>query len=234
TWAGIDLRNENWDIRDSFVGPAPTLGALNLRRESAAAGIQSFESGRWGWSASAEFSHRDYRSVLRGTVLTPELLLSGPQLKQVSELHFRLLAIPEHRLSLDTRVSPQLGRIWSQPAHGFAKLQGSAALHWFPKSEGDDYLVQAQVRSGGTRGELPFDELYMLGMERDNDLWLRAHVGAREGRKGSAPLGRTYFLSNHEIDKNIYGNGLITLKLSPFLDSGKITDESLGSQKWLW
>jgi hypothetical protein len=65
---------------------------------------------------------------------------------------------------------------------------------------------------------------------------MRAHVGTRDGRKGSAPLGRNYFLSNTEIDKNIYSNGLITLKLSPFLDSGKITDPTgtLGSPKWLW
>jgi hypothetical protein len=38
-----------------------------------------------------------------------------------------------------------------------------------------------------------------------------------------------------ESDKNVYGNGLLTVKVGPFLDSGKITDASgsLGSQKWL-
>jgi len=93
-----------------------------------------------------------------------------------------------------------------------------------------------RVRGGGIAGDVPFDELYMLGMERDNDLWMRAHVGTRDGRKGSAPLGRRFFLANSEIDKNLYSNGLITLKLGPFLDSGKITDPSgaLGAEKWLW
>ena len=49
-------------------------------------------------------------------------------------------------------------------------------------------------------------------------------------------MGRNYFLSNWEIDKNIYRNGLIGLKVSPFLDSGRITDplSGLGSKKWLW
>jgi hypothetical protein len=76
----------------------------------------------------------------------------------------------------------------------------------------------------------------MLGLERDSDLWLRAHVGLRDGRKGSAPLGRNYFLSNWESDKNLYSNGLVTLQLGPFFDSGKITDPSatLGSEKWLF
>ena len=75
----------------------------------------------------------------------------------------------------------------------------------------------------------------MLGMERDNDLWMRGHVGTRDGRKGSAPLGRNYFLSNLEIDKRIYRNGLLSVKLSPFIDTGRITDPlpGLGSAGWL-
>ena len=76
----------------------------------------------------------------------------------------------------------------------------------------------------------------MMGLERDNDLWMRGHIGTRRGRKGSAPLGRNYFLSNWEVDKNVYGNGIFTVKIGPFLDSGKITDASpaLGSRQWLW
>jgi hypothetical protein len=76
----------------------------------------------------------------------------------------------------------------------------------------------------------------MLGLERDNDLWMRAHIGTRDGRKGSAPLGGTYFLSNWEADKNIFQNGLFTVKVGPFVDTGKITADpsGLGSQKWLW
>src|SRR5579862_3687694 len=62
---GVDLRNENWDIRSSFTGSAPLLGSLNLRREVVSASVTSFNSGRWGWSAGAEFSHRDYRSVIQ-------------------------------------------------------------------------------------------------------------------------------------------------------------------------
>ena len=38
------------------------------------------------------------------------------------------------------------------------------------------------------------------------------------------------------MDKNLYSNGLVSVKLGPVLDSGKITVPSgtLGSQKWLW
>ncbi len=232
----VDLRNENWDLRSSFAGTAPVLGSLNLRRETATVGIDSWNTGRWGWSASAEFSHRDYRNLVSGSVLTPQLLLQGPQLKQTAQIRYTPLVLPEHRLSLNASASAQLARIWSQPPHAFAKLDGSAQMQWFPQAQGDDYALQLRARGGGTIGNLPFDELYMLGMERDNDLWMRAHIGTRDGRKGSAPLGEKYFLSNNEIDKNVWGNGLFTVKLSPFLDSGKITStsSSLGTPVWLW
>jgi tetratricopeptide (TPR) repeat protein len=233
---GFDLRNENWAIRDSFTGPAPLLGALNLRREMATAEITSFNSGRWDWSAGLEFSHRDYRNVVPGSTLTPQLLLAGSQLKQVLTIRYDLWRVPEHRFTVTTSGSSQLARIWSQPAEAFAKLQGSLVAHWLPKSEGDAYETWFQLRGGNTWGQPPFDELYMVGMERDNDLWMRAHVGTRDGRKGSAPLGLRYVLTNSEMDRNIYGNGLVTVRLAPFLDSGKITDPSgnLGSSRWLW
>ena len=101
---------------------------------------------------------------------------------------------------------------------------------------GDDYAMHQQVRTGKIFGRAPLDELFMLGLERDNDLWLRAHIGTRDGRKGSAPLGRDYLLINWEIDKNVYRNGLFTVKLSPFLDTGRSSDSApgLGSEKWLW
>jgi hypothetical protein len=230
----LDLRDENWDIRDSFDNAA-LLGGLKLRKQAFAAGVTSFVNGRWTWSTGFELSHRKFLDVTRGTALTPQLLAQGFQLKHLGQLNYVLARVPERRFIVTSGVSTQIGRTWSQPSQAFAKLQGSLETHWFPQATGDDYEMQGKFRVGRTFGEIPFDELFMLGVERDNDLWLRAHVGTRDGRKGNAPMGRNYFLFNWEADKNIYSNALITLKLGPFLDTGKITDPSsgLGSQKLL-
>lgn len=232
----LDLRNENWDIRDSSVGAAPLRGALKLRKQAFVAGITSVVSGCWNWSTGVELSHRKFRDVNPGSALTPQLLTQGFQLKHLGQLNYELARVPERRFIVGTGVSTELGRIWSQPSQAFAKLQGSLETKWSPQSSGDDYEMQGKIRAGKTFGQSPFDELFVLGVERDNDLWLRAHSGTRDGRKGSAPLGRSYFLSNWELDKNVYSNGLITLKLGPFLDTGKILDSytSRGSQRWLW
>src|SRR4029077_14169066 len=80
------------------------------------------------------------------------------------------------------------------------------------------------------------DELIQLGIERDNDLWLRGHAGTIDGRKGAAPLGRRYFVATWEMDKTIYRNGFFTVKLGPFLATGAVADSSgfFGSSGWLW
>jgi tetratricopeptide (TPR) repeat protein len=233
---GTDLRDENWEIRKSFTGTAPALAGLNMRREGLSAEITRLIGGRWSWSTGVEFSHRDYRNVFAGAALTPQLLAPGNELSQSARLNYELLRMPERRLTIDSALSSQVGRLWSSPAESFTKLQASLSSRWLPRSQGDDYEARAGFRAGDTFGQIPFDELFMLGLERDNDLWLRGHIGTRDGRKGSAPLGSRYVLSNWETDKNLYRNGIVTLKLGPFLDSGRITGASsaLGSSKWLW
>jgi hypothetical protein len=137
---------------------------------------------------------------------------------------------------LGAAASSEAARLWSNNPQTFEKLTGSLGWHWFPQVSGDDYETSQQLRAGKTFGQPPFDELFILGLERDNDLPLRAHIGTRDGRKGSAPLGRNYLLENWEINKNIYGNGIIKFQLGPFLDIGKITDPGtgLGSRQWLF
>jgi outer membrane protein assembly factor BamA len=231
----LDLRNENWDIRPSFTGPAPLLGSLNLRKIAAGASLTSFSSGRLTWSTGVEVSYRDYRNVFAGSTLTPNLLLEGTQIKAAANLRYDLLRIPERRWTTTFLGGSQVSRIWSDPTALFGKLDAAIDNSWLPRFEGDDYEFRERLSASTITGSFPFDELYSLGLERDNDLWLRAHIGTRDGRKGSAPLGRTYFLSSAEINKNLYSNGLLSLRLAPFLDSGKITGPAgLGSNKWLW
>ena len=231
---GLDLRNENWVLHP--FGVAPVLGSLNLRREVATAALDSFQTGRWDWSTGVELSHRDYRSVNFGTAITPRMLAAGAQLKALAATHYDLWRDPDHRVVVSSSGSVQIARIWSLAAPIYSKAQGSLLLSWLPKPKGDDYATHFMIRSGGAAGFIPFDELYVLGLERDNDLWLRGHVGTRNGRKGSAPLGTHYFLSNFDVDKQLYSNGLLTLTLSPFTDSGTVSGSApqLGSHRYLW
>jgi tetratricopeptide (TPR) repeat protein len=231
-----DLRGENWALRNGFTGPAPVLASFNLRDERAAFNLASNASDRLAWTLGAEISHRNFRSVSAGTLLTSQMLASGYQLKQLAQITSTLWRVPERRFMVTARAASDAARLWSQPQQSFEKLTGSIGWHWFPQAQGDDYESSQQFRAGKSFGQPPFDELFILGLERDNDLPLRAHIGTRDGRKGSAPLGREYLLQNWELNKNLYGNGLINLQLGPIFDIGSITDPgtSLGSHQWLF
>ncbi len=236
-WAlATDLRNENWAVRNGFAGPAPVLASFNMRTEKAGFDLTSYASGRVGWMAGAAVSHRDFRSAEAGAVLTPAMLDAGYELRQEARITDVLWRVPERCFQVTAGAGSEAARLWSPHAEAFEKLTGELGWSWFPRQEGDDYAMRQSVRAGTIFGQAPFDELFILGLERDNDLPLRAHIGTRDGRKGSAPLGRDYFLENWEMDKNIYGNGLVKVQLGPFFDIGKIADPgtALGSHKWLF
>ena len=233
-WVGLDLRDESWELL-SYRKPVPIPGQFGLRRNAAGVGVSSFRNAGWSWSASGELSHRDYLDVSKGPGVSPDVLLKGFQLKQIVQLGRELWRVPDRRFESSVGISSETATIRAVHPHTFQKLQGSLAARWFPQMTGDDYAIQQQIRTGKIFGVAPFDELFLLGLERDNDLWMRAHIGTRNGRKGSAPLGHQYFLSNWEMDKKLYENGILSLKLSPFLDLGRMDSSlGLGSGKWLW
>ncbi len=226
-------RNENWDVRNYSSAPISRVGSLNIRREAFAAGVQSVESGKWSWTTGMEVSHRDYRSIT--DAFPSDVLLDGTQLKHLAQVDIEALRIPEHRFVLSTSVNTQAARIWSASGHSFFKLQGSVTSDWLPKAQGDDWQMLHRISAGATWGDVPFDELFILGIERDNDLLMRAHSATHRGRRGSAPLGTRYFLSNWELDKDVFKKSFVSVKLGPFVDTGKITGpDTFGSDKWLW
>ena len=183
------------------------------------------------WPTFRRFRNSDLRGLPAGPFLS-----NGVGIEYQARLNYKLFDLAERRLTAETNASGQLGRLFVRSAAPFAKLEGSLGIHWLPQPRGDDYELTSQFRAGKTLGPVPFDELFILGLERDNDLWLGAHIGTSHGRKGSAPLGRDYLLSNWEMDKRLYDGGHLELKLGPFLDNGEIYDESgaFGSHQWLW
>jgi tetratricopeptide (TPR) repeat protein len=232
-----DARNENWNLSQTFSGPTTPPTDLNMRRVAAGAEFRYVINGRWSWSAGAEAANRNFRNF--SSALSPAeraFFTGGHSLAGWVGAERTLLRIPERRFVLGASAKVTSGREFAAMLGPFATLQGSLSARWFPRAKGDDYGMRWRIRAGATAGKAALDELFQLGVERDNDLWLRGHAGTIDGRKGAAPLGRRYFLANWEMDKNVYGNGLFSVKLGPFLDNGAIADSSgfFGSQGWLW
>jgi hypothetical protein len=231
-----DDRWENWVVRSSSAGPAPELGSLHLKKATALVNLTSLQSGRTQWSLGAEASHRTFTNISYGSALNPALVNGGFQISQLATVENKTVDLPEHRFTIRTVAASELARLWSSPARLYEKLQGDARLDWYPQAVGETYQLQQRVRAGTAFGKVPFDELWMLGVERDNDLWLRGIVGTRDGRKGSAPLADRYFLSNSDFDRRVYSNGLITIKAGPLLDIGRAAAPASGlaPPRWLF
>jgi hypothetical protein len=168
--------------------------------------------------------------------LTRTLVTPGYELKYLGGVKAQALDIPEHQLTVSVAASSESARMWSNPPKLFEKLEGSSTLHWLPQAAGDRYEFQERVRGGGILGTARVDDLWMIGVERDSDLWLRGHIGTRDGRKGSSPLAERYFLSNSDFYRSVWGNGLISVKAGPLLDIARTAAPTAGlsTQQWLF
>jgi tetratricopeptide (TPR) repeat protein len=232
----FDGRNENWNITNTFIPGGPSLTRLNLERAATGAEMRFIESGRWEWTAGVEYSYREFRNVLGIPGAAAPFFTSGSAIALRSSVQRWLIRFPERRFTLNSVGSGEFGTFFRDPLGRYGRLEGTLAARWLPKARGDDYETQVSLRGGGTIGDVPFDELFTLGFDRDTPLWLRGHPGLQDRQKGDAPLGRDYVLVNAETDKIVYRNGIFTLKVGPFLDTGKTYDPSgfFGSPKWLW
>lgn len=238
------MRNENWDVSRTVSPSSGAFAGFNLLRFEGGAELRSVVNGRFSWSSGLHFAHRRFRNPQGLAPGTTAIFTDGFSVDYSSGVDISLLRIPERRFFLQATGSGRFGRFSASPraagtagpSGGFGGVEGGLHADWLPRARGDDYHMQARFRTGGLFGSVPFDEFFMLGLERDNDLWLRAHVGTRDGRKGDAPLGRRYVLLNWELDKNLYKHALFTLQAGPFVDGGTVADDSgaFSSRRWLW
>ncbi len=233
----FDARNENWNLSNTFFASGAALSDLNLRRVAGGAQLHSVAGARWAWSTGIEIANRSFRNLAgRTSAAEAPFFTDATSFSYWLRADRSLLRFPERRFTLDSTAEGRIGRTFADNLGASGSARGGLDAHWFPRATGDDYEMRARFRAGATLGRVPFDDLFQLGVERDNDLWLRGHAGTSGGRKGAAPLGRRYALANWEIDKIIYGNGLFTVKVGPFLDTGAVADSSglFGSQRWMW
>jgi hypothetical protein len=135
----------------------------------------------------------------------------GGLIKARGSLKRELLSIPEYRFRLTGTAAGELGRLLK--GGRLAKIEAGAEARWRD--------LAARFRAGAIGGKAPLDELFLLGVERDTDLWLRGHPATRDGKKGSGPLGRSFALMNVDWRRTVWRPGFVTLEAGPFVDAGR-------------
>lgn len=238
----FDARNENWNLANTYSGAGSPVTNLNVRRAAAGAEFRVVAGPRWGWSAGTQVIGRRFLNVpAAGPATGPAAAAAAPffagsaTLDSWIEFRRSLVRIPEHRFIVDASANTHFGRGFAHDLGRFGSIGGGAEARWLLHASGDDDVLLVQARGTQLAGRVPLDQLFQLGVERDNDLWLRGHAGTTDGRKGAAPLGRRYFLLNSEFDKAVYRGALVRVQIGPLLDTGTIADSSglFGAGKWL-
>jgi hypothetical protein len=227
----FDARDEEWDLGTPGAIAAPRF---RMRRIEAGAFLHVAAGASWRLHTGFAFGDRRFNEL-------PPLAVQHYGLRDGLSLEYRfglrrdLSPSPEKRASIEYVLDFELGRMFRTSAGPFVRLESGFTWQWYPQPRGSDYHLQGRLVAGMIRGQSPFDKLFSLGLERDNDLFLRGHPGTREGRKGSGPLGRDFLVFNLEAGKKLFAGGFWNVTLGPFVDTGTIRDPDgpFGVQEWL-
>jgi hypothetical protein len=233
----FDARDENWNLSRTFSGSSVPITDLNLKRFSAGAELHWVRSGRSDLTIGIEGISRDFLNVPTGLSDSAAVFFTNSKTVDTWLAARRsLVRLPERRFTLEGGAQLRAGRSYASGLGAFASIRGEVAAHWFPQAGGDNYEFLSRLRGGDTFGDVPLDQLFQLGVERDNDLWLRGHPGTLDGRKGRPPMGRHYLLSNSEFYKTVYNGEFFRVQLGPFFDTGAVCDSSgfFGAHEWLF
>jgi tetratricopeptide (TPR) repeat protein len=217
-----DLRDEDWVVTSNQ--------AVNVRSAALGGQVEYELGGGRQWTPGIHLS----RHLFRGGDGQP--LFTNATIWEIrNRLDLPRWRYTERRLTVDSSLTARAGRIYSRSSSKMLGADFDAALHWLPQQKDDLYQIHGRLRAAALSGGLPVDALYITAMERDNDVWLRGHVGTRNGRKGNAPMGTRYAIAQTGVMRRLWRMPFVRLDAGPFFDVGNVGGkEGLGSRGWLY
>jgi tetratricopeptide (TPR) repeat protein len=227
--AMLDIRDENWNLTTTYRGPQP-FNSLLLRKYEVGGAFVTALTSKLEWTSGLSIAKRSFRGGL-----SEDLFQNSWSLQWPNRFHYALWELPERRARVDADVALTPGRVFAGSPSRFLITGGGLRASWAPGSSADSWRLAGRARAGHVFGSVPFDEYFILGMERDNDLWLRGHVGTHDGRKGSAPLGVQYGLLQMDVRRTVLRLPLLRMQAGPFYDAGIVGDpvHRFGSGGWM-
>jgi hypothetical protein len=225
-----DVREERWDLRSSYRSFAGPIADLKLRKYEAGGEFAVGLGAGTQWTSGLSVARRSFRDSDGAAPFRDTWSFEWP-----NRLSALLWSWPDHRINIDGDLLLSPGRLISAQAGRFLISQGNLRVSWYPQASGDDLSARSAVSTGRIFGAATLDQFFMLGMERDNPLWIRGHAGTRGGRKGEAPMGTEYILIQNELSRTVFRLPFLKVSAGPFYDTGNMTeaDGRFGSRGWM-
>ncbi len=196
----FDARDELW-----FDPATP----FRMRRAEASSEVHMTPSGRWNLTTGVSVSRRSFsNSFSRGFAVRHSTAFAG-----------NIIRDSDRRLDAGFTLSFHAGKLFDLQRDRFAKVESGIFSKWRPFRSRDDYELSASLRAGQAFGGVPFDELYLIGLDRDSDLWSRGHWASREGVKDAALAARSFVAVNVDFQKVLTDSGIFRWSVGPFVDA---------------
>jgi len=196
-----------WDLRTSIDGVdenwASPSGTFRMKKVQATVEILNVLRARWSWTSGASISTRRFSNSF----------VPGLAVKYSGSVTRTLVREPAMHLTIDSSLGMEAGKLFHESQARFTKVTNTTAIHW--------QSFTSKVRIGSGFGRLPFDERFMIGLDRDSDLWLRAHSAIVDGQKNAGNTSRSFVVVNSDFQKPVLARGWFTVTGGPFVDLGK-------------
>ena len=229
----LDARDERWNLQGTYHAASIQLTTVGLRRIEAGGYAEIGLTSRFHWTTGVSAAYREFRNGDQSSYF-----LNGWTAELRNRLDYLLFDWPDRRVSVAGWTALNTGRVFTSLPSRLISAEGGIHAKWYPQSAGDRYAVTLSAQSGASYGNLPLDELFTLGMERDSpfEFWFRGLTADRNGRKGAAPMGTEYGIAQAEVDRKVFEFPFVRLDAGPFFDSGRISTPSgrFGSAGWLY
>jgi len=231
---GNTWRSERWDLSPNILPQARGRARFNYKANSMRLYLRHIPHYRVEIGGGLEYRNRsasgdlpelltDSRNTAKFTADTSLRLVDG---RYQNRLRFEGFAARRSILG-DTNFSG-----------GVAELNNRVTL-----SKDTRTYFDWTVKGGTSRGQLPVEEYFVLGLDTNPRNPLRGHAVADHGRYGRGPMGTDFVLLNFDVDRRLatlpFFNTLnipfLTVKWEVFFDGAKTFDRNrIFQQGKLW
>ncbi|HLQ78993.1 MAG TPA: tetratricopeptide repeat protein, partial [Terriglobia bacterium] len=218
-------RSERWDLTRILQTDAGVDDRFDFKSTGARVEFKYIPHYRFDFGGGFEYTNRAVKGGL--TPLVMDSRNSGKVLFQGSIR----LADGRYRNRLHVEGSVARKNIMGDLKYTTVTAEMN---HQFLVSKEANTVLVWKLKGGISRGQLPVEEYFVLGLDSHSGNLLRAHPVASHGHYGNAPMGTSFGLSNMSIERrlailplfNTLNLPFLDVKAQAFLDGGKTFDRA--------
>lgn len=231
---GNTWRSERWNLSPNIRTEALPRARFNYKANILRLRVKQIPHYRFDIGGGVEYRNRAASGNL------PELLTDGRNTGKFSlETNLRLLDRRyQNRLHLEGFVARRSILGDNNFSGGVAELNNR-----FTFSRDSRSFLDWTLKGGTSRGRLPVEDYFVLGLDTNPRNLLRGHTASDHGTYGRGPMGTDFVLLNMDIERriailplfDIFNIPFLTVKWEVFLDGAKTFDKNrIFKQGKLW